>query len=250
MTSNHKVDLEIVDDVEALAKRSVELFVFCARQAIDEKGCFRFAISGGLTPRRFYEILGQSQEARELGWSKIHVFWVDERYVPSDSNSSNFKLAYETFLKDIDIPNENIHKIPTENNNAEISARIYGNIIKAVFGTKEKDIPIFDLIILGMGSDGHTGSLFPNCYASFDTDDLACVVYVMDEKLNRITLTHPVISAAKKLVVLVSGKEKAKILKKVMKSEPDDVRYPIHFLWPVLEKVTWIVDKNAARYLK
>ncbi len=100
-----------------------------------------------------------------------------------------------------------------------------------------------------MGADGHAGSLFPNSYAAFDTEDLACVVYVMDEDLNRITLTHPVLCAASHLAILVSGREKAEILKEVLISEPDEVRYPIHALWPILDKVTWLVDKEAAKAL-
>ena len=110
-------------------------------------------------------------------------------------------------------------------------------------------LPKFDLIVLGMGAEGHTGSLFPNSYAPFDTEDLACVVYVLDEKLNRITLTHPVLRAASHLVVLVCGQEKEGILKTVLTSEPDEVRYPIHVLWPVLDRVTWLVDSTAAQSL-
>jgi 6-phosphogluconolactonase len=100
-----------------------------------------------------------------------------------------------------------------------------------------------------MGADGHTGSMFPNSYAAFDTEDLACVVYVLDEKLNRITLTHPVLCAASHLAVLVSGAEKAEILKQVLSGEPDEVRYPIHVLWSILDKVTWLVDAEAAKLL-
>ena len=97
-----------------------------------------------------------------------------------------------------------------------------------------------------MGADGHTASLLPNSFATFDTDDLACVVYVMDDRFNRITLTHPVLHAARRLVVLVSGAEKADTLRDVLASEPDEVRYPIHVLWPVLHKVLWYVDRDAA----
>ena len=178
------------------------------------------------------------------------MFWVDERYVPADSLQSNYKLAEDTFLNKVPIPRPNIHRIPTEFSDFKNAAKKYEEIIKTVFKLEPGQKPEFDLIILGMGPDGHTGSLFPNSYATFDTDDLACVVYVLDEKLNRITLTHPVLCAAKHLIVLVAGKEKASILKEVITSEPDEVRYPIHTVWPVLNKVTWLVDKEAASDLQ
>ena len=113
---------------------------------------------------------------------------------------------------------------------------------------------MFDLIILGMGADGHTGSLFPNSYASFDTTDLACVVFLLDQNLpdqlvTRITLTHPVLCAASKIVILVTGSEKAQILKEVLTSPPDEVRYPIHTLWPALDRITWLVDSSAGKML-
>ena len=142
-----------------------------------------------------------------------------------------------------------MHRIPTDFSDFNSAARRYEEIIRSVFDLDKKQIPQFDLIVLGMGSDGHTGSLFPNSYAAFDTNDLACVVYVLDEKLNRITLTHPVLCAASHLIVLVSGAEKASILKEVLTSEPDEIRYPIHTLWPVLDRVTWLVDNKAAQKL-
>ncbi|MGD8786139.1 MAG: 6-phosphogluconolactonase, partial [Phycisphaerales bacterium] len=177
------------------------------------------------------------------------LFWVDERYVEPDSDWSNYKLAADTFLGKVTIPEGNIHRIPTEHDDFKAAAQYYEQTIRDVFGLDEKKTPQFDLIMLGMGAEGHTGSLFPNSYAMFDTEDLACVVYVMDEKLNRITLTHPVLRAASHLTILVSGPEKAKILKEVLTSEPDEVRYPVHVLWPILDKVTWLVDQEAAKSL-
>ncbi|GAI55189.1 unnamed protein product, partial [marine sediment metagenome] len=184
-----------------------------------------------------------------LPWDKIQLFWVDERYVQPDSQWSNYKLAADTFLAKVAIPGQNIHRIPTEYDDFKAAASCYEQTIREVFGLDENQGPEFDLIILGMGAEGHTGSLFPNSYAAFDTENLACVVYVLDEKLNRITLTHPVLCAASHLAILVSGREKAGILKEVLTSEPDEVRYPIHALWPILNKVTWLVDKEAAKAL-
>ncbi len=248
-TAKRKPNVEITSDSETLAQRSVELFVAEAQKAIKEKDAFYVAISGGNTPRRFFELLGDVPQANSLPWDKIQLFWVDERYVQPDSQWSNYKLAADTFLTKVAIPQENVHRIPTEYDDFKAAADSYEQTIREVFGLDENQGPEFDLIILGMGAEGHTGSLFPNSYARFDTEDLACVVYVLDEKLNRITLTHPVLCAACRLVVLVSGQEKAGILKEVLISEPDEVRYPIHALWPILNKVTWLVDREAATAL-
>lgn len=241
--------IRIAADEEQLAKISLEFFVRRAEEAIRKKGVFYAAISGGNTPKRFFDLLGDSPKSRSLGWDKIQLFWVDERYVPPDSQWSNYKLAAETFLPRVDIPRKNVHRIPTGYCDFNAAARKYERTIKKVFRLKKNQMPVFDLIILGMGPEGHTGSLFPDSYAAFDRQDLAAVVYELDEELNRITLTQPVLCAAAHLVVMVAGEEKAKILKEVLKSEQDEVKYPIHILWPILNKVTWLVDKKAAKLL-
>jgi len=246
-TAKDGLNVEVSADAEALAHKGVELFVADALKAIKAKGVFYVAVSGGHTPKRFFELLGEAPQAKSLPWEKIHLFWVDERYVPPDSQWSNYKLAADTFLSKVAIPEWNVHRIPTEYGDFNIAARSYEQSIRQAFGLEKKQVPEFDLIILGMGVEGHTGSLFPNCYACFDTEDLACVVYLLDERPNRITLTHPVLCAASHVAVLVCGREKADILKKVLTGEPDEVRYPIHSLWPVLDKVTWLVDRDAAK---
>jgi len=248
-TAKFKPNIEIVSDPEGLAQRSIGIFLDDAQKAINEKGVFYLAISGGNTPKRFFKLLGVRPQTLSLPWDKVHLFWVDERYVNPDSQWSNYKLAADTFLTKVAIPETNIHRIPTEYEDVKAAAYRYEQTIREVFGLEAGQVPEFDLILLGMGSDGHTGSLFPNSYAAFDMEDLACVVYVLDEKLNRITLTHPVLRAASHLVVLVCGQEKAEILKKVLTSEPDEVRYPIHTLWPVLDRVTWLIDSEAAKSL-
>lgn len=248
-TTKNKSNVEVVSNPESLAQSTIKTFIADAQKAIKAKDVFYVAISGGNTPKRFFELLGEAPQASSLPWDKIQLFWVDERYVRPDSQSSNYKLAVDTFLTRVAIPGANVHRIPTEHEDFKTAAHRYEETIREVFGLGVGKIPEFDLILLGMGSDGHTGSLFPNSYAAFDTEDLACVVYVLDEKLNRITLTHPVLRAASHLLVLVCGQEKAEILKTVLTSEPDEVRYPIHALWPVLDKVTWLVDSAAARSL-
>jgi len=244
-----KPNLEVISDPESLAQRFVELFVRDAEQAISQRDVFTVAISGGHTPRRSFELLGESPQARALPWAKVQLFWVDERYVPPDSDQSNYKLAADTFLRRVDIPSENVHRIPTEHTDVQQTARNYEETIRRVFGLDQQQKPSFDLVVLGMGVEGHTGSLFPNSYAPFDTEDLACVVYIVESDVTRITLTHPVLCAARHLAILVCGQEKAQILKEVLTSEPDEVRYPVHTLWPVLDRITWLVDRQAAQLL-
>jgi 6-phosphogluconolactonase len=247
--THYKPNLEITSDSEHLAQRSVEIFVDEAQNAIKAKDVFHVAISGGHTPKRFYELLGEVPKAISLLWDKIHLFWVDERYVPPDSQWSNYKLAVDTFLPKVTIPDENVHRIPTEFDDFMLAAQRYEETIREVFGLSKDQLPEFDLIVLGMGVEGHTGSLFPDSFAPLDAENWASVVYGFNEKLNRITLTHPVLCAASRLAVLVSGQEKAAILKEVLTRKPDEVRYPIHVLWPILDKVTWLVDSEAAKLL-
>jgi len=248
-SASYKANVEIASDPEGLAHQCVELFLTNVQKAIKRKNIFCVAISGGHTPKRFFELLGETAETKALPWDRIHLFWVDERCVPPDSKWSNYKLAADTFLTKVAIPQENVHRIATEYSDFNVAVRQYEKTMREVFGLQESQIPEFDLIVLGMSDEGHIGSLFPNSYAPFDTEHLACVVYVLDEKLNRITLTCPVLLAASHLAVLVSGEEKADILKQVLTSEPDEVRYPIHVLWPILDKVTWLLDSKAAKFL-
>jgi 6-phosphogluconolactonase len=247
--ANYKPNVEVAIDAESLAHRSVDFFIDQANKAVTQKGVFRVAISGGHTPQRFYELLGHEDNKNEMPWDKTQLFWVDERYVPPDSPMSNYKLAADTFLRHVAIPQANIHRIPTEFDDLTEAAHYYEQTIRKIFNIDKKKLPEFDLIVLGMGAEGHTGSLFPNSYAPFDTEDLACVVYTLENEVARITLTHPVLCAASKLAVLVSGQEKAKTLKEVLTSVPDEVRFPIHTLWPVLDKITWLVDSQAAELL-
>ncbi len=252
--ANKKPNMQILPDQEALAQRCLELVLKTAKDAIDTNGIFCMAISGGQTPKRFFELLSADQQSLSFPWDKVHLFWVDERYVPPDSKYSNYKLAADTFLKKVPLPKENVHPIPTKNKDFNKSAREYEKTIRSVFKIKPGQKPQFDLIMLGMGSDGHTASLFPNSNACFDTNDIACVVYLLDQQLpdemvNRITLTHPVLCDARLLAIIVSGEEKAPILKEVLETDPEDIRYPIHLLWPAIDRSIWLVDSPAAKLL-
>jgi 6-phosphogluconolactonase len=249
-----KPNLKVIADADTVARECLSVFVAAAEHAVKAKNVFHLAISGGHTPIKFFELLGSNPDAKNLPWDKINLFWVDERYVPHDSPHSNYKLAADTFLTKIPIPKQNVHPIPTDDVDSGSAAKKYETTIRSALKIKSGQLPEFDLIILGMGADGHTGSLFPNSNAAFDSTDLACVVYLLDQKLSdqpitRITLTHPVLCAASQIVILVTGREKAQILKEVLTCEPDEVHYPVHWLWPALDKITWLVDSPAAKLL-
>jgi 6-phosphogluconolactonase len=175
---------------------------------------------------------------------------VDERCVEPDAEASNYAMAARTFLDKVEIPVENVHRVSGEADDYAKAVAEYEETIRKVFGISKGEFPSFDLMILGMGDDGHIGSLFPNSFAHFDTQDIVTAVYLMSGDFNRITLTHPVICAAKKLFVLVSGEKKASILKEVFEAEPDEVKYPVHSLWPILDKVDWIIDSDAGKLLR
>ncbi|MGE5296991.1 MAG: 6-phosphogluconolactonase [Solirubrobacterales bacterium] len=250
-----KPQIEVASDAQDLALRAVRLFVSLAGQAVADRGVFRTAFSGGHTPELFFRRL--ATESAGMPWDKTHVFWVDERYVPPDSSDSNYRLAAEMLLTHVEIPETNVHRIPTEFADAGEAALAYERTIRDVFGltagaTHVSSVPRFDLILLGMGSDGHTASLFPNSSVVYDAEDLARVVHVGAEvkpQVDRITLTPPVLLAARRLVVLVSGREKAETLRDVFAGESSESRYPIRLLWPALDRVTWLVDQAAAEKL-
>ncbi|MDD5011005.1 MAG: 6-phosphogluconolactonase [Phycisphaerae bacterium] len=247
--NSEKLKIIDVQDPQQLAQKALELFEESAHKAISEKGVFYMAISGGKTPRLFYELLGTDSQSINLPWDKIELFWVDERCVRPDSPDSNYKLAADTFLKTVPIPKKNIHRIIGEKDDYNMAVQEYDRTLRDVFRLEPGRLPVFNLMILGMGPDGHIGSLLPNSYAVFDTEDLVTVVYQMCRGFNRITLTHPVMCAAQQLIVMVSGEEKAEIVRKVLLGGPDEVKYPVHTLWPILEKVTWLIDRQAAIYL-
>lgn len=242
-------DIQRVVTSEDLAHAALDTFVKEAGDAISSKGIFNVAISGGHTPERFFELLGETEDSLSLVWSKVQVFWVDERCVAPDAEASNYNLAAHTFLDKVPIPSENIHRVSGEFSDYAEAVREYQVTIRNAFKLKPGERPVFDLIVLGMGADGHIGSLVPDSYALLDTEDIVSVVYLTDGDYSRITLTHPVLCAAKHLIILVSGVEKAQILKEVLCSEPDEIKYPVHTLWPILNKVTWIVDSDAGKYL-
>jgi len=247
MNGQVKPNIQVFSEAGALAQAAADLFVTAARKALDEKGLFYVAVSGGRTPRLLFERLVTHPEAKALPWSRCHIFWVDERYVPADDPASNFKMASESLLGPLDVPEANIHRMLTEVDLDEAVAQ-YASTIQSVFSLQPGDVPVFDLIQLGMGSDGHTASLFPH---SYEADTQASVMWTVPPAAphHRITLTSRVLQAGSQLMVLLTGKDKADMLKTVFSSEPDVMQYPVHTLWPVMDRVAWLLDEEAASEL-
>ena len=244
MTNNIKPNIVKVADSGRLAQKTLEEFVAAAKSAISRKGTFYVAISGGSTPKLFYDLLSEPDVYSQVQWDHVRLFWVDERCVPPCEEASNFGMAADSFLSDIPIPDENVHRVTGEEIDYAKAARDYEQTILEVFGLEQGQMPVFDLILLGMGADGHTASLFPNSYVVFDTEDLVSAVYLMDG-ISRITLTAPVLKAANQLIVMISGESKSEIVRDVFQTEPDAVKYPVHCLWPVMDKILWIMDEQA-----
>lgn len=243
------MNVVIANNYQQLAQKMLELFIDNAQKAVEIRKCFCAAISRH-TPRRFFELLGQNPQSKILPWDKIHLFWVDECCGSRDfRNNSCDNLSALTFIQKVGIPAKNVHGICSEHHNCEHVASVYEQTICHVVKLKKNGVPRFDLIMLRMYADAHIASLFPDTYAFFDTEDLVRVIYFMDGRHTRITVTNRVLRAASHTAVLVTGEEKAAILREVLTNEPDEVRYPIHAIWPIFDRVTWLVDRNAAKLL-
>ena len=227
---------------EAAAAAASEIARLSA-EAIAERGKFTLALSGGSTPQELYEILARDYKDT-IDWKNVHLFWGDERYVPHNDQASNFRLVKESLLDFIQIPAENIFPIPTDDVEPEVGAQTYAATLQSAFG---ENLPTFDLILLGLGPDGHTASLFPGMDLEQDADKLAIVTNAPFVPPVRISLTLAVINHARQVFFLVSGKEKAGILREVLESRGDaKAKYPAA---RVEGDVRWFVEEDAAELL-
>jgi 6-phosphogluconolactonase len=204
------------------------------------------ALSGGSTPRALYELLSDAGEPfrDQIAWDKTHFFFTDERHVPADHPDSNYRMVNEAMFSRVPVPQQNIHRIPAENAIAEDAAKAYQSDLNRFFG---EAIPAFDLVLLGLGEEGHTASLFPYSPALKETEHLVAAPFV--EKLNayRITMTLPVLNNGKSVVFLVTGASKAEILSTVINTDRKPDLYPAQAISPTNGAVSWLVDKAAAR---
>ncbi len=239
------VEVKIVPDNAALARAAAQEFHHVAEDAVRERGRFSVALSGGNTPRTVYSLL--ASEHRQLPWNSIHIFFGDERHVPPDDPESNFRMASESLLSKVPIPQSNVHRIRAELD-AEAASMQYEQELREFFHLVDHDWPHFDLIFLGLGDDGHTASLFPGSKALTDESSRVTANWVEKFQTFRITLTFPVLNHAAEVVFLVSGASKARILSEVLR--PGVRKFPAQNVQPENGRLLWLVDQDAGSLLR
>jgi 6-phosphogluconolactonase len=243
---NSNCQIEVLSDLEALSHRAALLFVGASRSSITTKKRFAVTISGGSTPRRLYTLLGSLPYRDQVDWQHVHFFWADERCVPKDHEESNFRTVFDTLLSKVPIPEGNLYRIKGEED-PDKAARDYEENIKKFFVMSR--IPMFDLVILGMGEDGHTASLFPGSKLLKETIRLVVPVYLSKPTRNRITLTFPILNNAAQILFLVAGRSKAAILSEILVDREKRKQFPAGLVNPVHGFMTWLIDQEAAEKL-
>jgi 6-phosphogluconolactonase len=238
----------VFPDAAALSRAAADEFARAAEEAAAARGRFTVALAGGTTPRGIYALLATDELAgtRKLPWPKCQIFFGDERPVRPDQPDSNFRMAREALLGKVPIPLDNIHRIRAELY-AQMAAEDYEDTLRSVFGLRPGAWPRFDLIMLGLGADGHTASLFPNTEALKETSRLVAPNRVPSLKSHRITLTLPVLNAAAEVMFVVSGAEKARTLSQVLDHAPSGQSFPAQSVRPQSGRLLWLVDEAAAR---
>ena len=237
--------IRIFNDLEALSLAAAEMFVDMANQAIASRGRFSVALSGGNTPRRLYEILANTSIRERIHWESVHVFWGDERCVPADNPRSNTRMARKILLDQVPVPANQIHPIQGDLSPA-LAATQYETELRDFFGDQP---PVLDLVLLGLGANAHTASLFPHTSVLDEKKHWVKEVYVAEQSMYRVTLTAPLINQASEVIFLVSGADKATALQSVLEGAYHPHDYPAQLIQPNGTHPIWFVDKAAAHKL-
>jgi 6-phosphogluconolactonase len=234
--------VEVLPDLEALTRRALDVVLQTLQTAIAERGQFTIALAGGSTPTSLYAAMA----TQDLPWQQIHVFWGDERYVPADHPDSNQRLARQSWLNQVAIPEPQIHPMPTDVVEPTQAAHQYEQELRDFFALPTGDIPQFDLILLGMGDDGHTASLFPHTAALQVCDRLITVGNKDGQP--RLTFTVPLINQARCVLFLVAGASKIQALRQVFAVEADSEHYPSRLIRPTGD-LWWLLDQPLGQGL-
>jgi 6-phosphogluconolactonase len=240
-----KPDTRVLPDLVSLSRAVLEEIFPIIEEAIAKRGKFSIALSGGHTPEKMYSLWAHTEQYRDkTPWDRVHLFWSDERYVPSDSSLSNYHMARETFISSVPIPAENVHPVPTNLSPPEECARAYETELLKFFGSES---PAFDAQLLGIGPEGHTASLFPNSPALDEKSRWVVAVHVPAEPPERITLTPVILNNGRNTFFLVAGENKRAILSAIRaESNSQTSQYPAARIHPPKEPV-WFLDEAAAR---
>ncbi len=241
-----KPEIIVTSDSRELAQAAVRIFVKAAKDSIARKGCFTVALSGGSTPRRMNRMLVQEPYRSSVAWGKTHIFWVDERCVSMDDQASNYGLVRKDFLDQVPIPVDHVHSMPGEAAPEE-GAKIYQDELETFFRSTKGEYPAFDLILLGIGTDGHTASLFPETSSAALSKKWVIAVKGGTPDVYRLTLTYDVLNRAEKICFLVSGKNKAPIVKAIF--EDEQAGLPAQKVQPLNGRLTWLMDRQASSLL-
>lgn len=243
------VEIRTLTTPQELFAAAAEEIVRAADQAVTQRGRFTIALSGGSTPKALFTLLATNARAT-FPWDRTFFFWSDERHVPPTDSESNYRMADEAMLSKIPVAASNVFRVPAENPDAAAAAQAYEQTLQKFFEVKAGEFPRFDLILLGLGPDGHTASLFPESAGLQEKSHLVIANWVEKFKTSRITFTLPVLNAARSVAFLVSGTDKAPALHSVLEDEsaPGD-RYPAKLVRPSNGKLTWFLDVAAASEL-
>lgn len=234
----------------ALARAAADRFVAIVAQCQQQDGLARIALSGGSTPRALFTLLASAEYASKIDWQALDIFWGDERTVPPDHSDSNYRMAHETLLSKVPVNEHRIHRIRGELE-SDAAAADYSLVLQQVFElTGEHSKPQFDLILLGIGPDGHTASLFPHTSALAERELLVLANPVPQQHTTRLTLTVPVLQAAANVLFLVAGADKAPAVRLAIEGEWNPVETPSQFLREASGQVIWMLDAAAAAELK
>jgi 6-phosphogluconolactonase len=244
-------DLVIVSEPAALAREGAALVRAVVRESVQARGRCAIALAGGRTPRGVYEVLAEpaASEAGPIDWSAVELWFGDERHVPPDHPDSNYRMVRESLLAHVSIPASRVHRMRTEEADATSVAAAYEEELRRAFAVGPRRWPVLDLVLLGMGSDGHTASLFPGTPVIEEREHLAAAVWVTTLQTSRITLTLPVFNHARHVIVLVNGVEKAETLHAVLEGPTDPDRLPIQAVQPRDGSLTFLIDEPAASRL-
>ncbi len=243
------MSIEILKDADAVALRAADLLALAAQETAAARGRFAVALGGGESPRALYRLLARQQFSQKIPWRRVQLYWGDERCVPPDDADSNYAMARDAFIKHVPITAANVHRMRGEDP-PEDAAKAYDAELRGLAAQERprSEVPVFDLVLLGLGTDGHTASLFPHSDA-LGEEERFCVATQAPDGAPRLTITAPVINSARRVWLIVTGAKKAGMVAEVIEGLRVPMAVPAQGVSPVHGTLTWLLDEAAAAEL-